>query len=343
MEQLQELVAKNWRELIRPRQLDSDEDSATETYGRFSCEPLERGFGVTLGNALRRILLSSLQGAAITSVRIEGVLHEFSSIPGVIEDMSDIALNLKEVRLRLHPQGPKSLRIHKRGPGMMTAGDLIADGSGVDILNPEHKIATLSADAEIEMEVTIGTGKGYVRAEMNKTDDMPIGVIPIDSVFSPVQRVNYTVTAARVGRATDFDRLNLEVWSDGTVAPIDAVAYAAKILKEQLTIFINFEEPVEAPVALAEEPVPVNPNLFKSVDELELSVRSANCLQNANIRYIGELVQRTEAEMLKTKNFGRKSLNEIKEVLASMDLELGMTIEGFPERVEIEKMREREA
>jgi DNA-directed RNA polymerase subunit alpha len=343
MEQLQELVAKNWRELIRPRQLDSDEDSATETYGRFSCEPLERGFGVTLGNALRRILLSSLQGAAITSVRIEGVLHEFSSIPGVIEDMSDIVLNLKEVRLRLHSEGPKSLRIHKRGPGMMTAGDLIADGSGVDILNPEHKIATLSADAEIEMEVTIGTGKGYVRAEMNKTDDMPIGVIPIDSVFSPVQRVNYTVTPARVGRATDFDRLNLEVWTDGTVAPIDAVAYAAKILKEQLTIFINFEEPVEAPVALAEEPVPVNPNLFKSVDELELSVRSANCLQNANIRYIGELVQRTEAEMLKTKNFGRKSLNEIKEVLASMDLELGMTIEGFPERVEIEKMREREA
>jgi DNA-directed RNA polymerase subunit alpha len=343
MDHLQELVAKNWRELIRPRQLDSDEDSATETYGRFSCEPLERGFGVTLGNGLRRILLSSLQGAAITSVRIEGVLHEFSSIPGVIEDMSDIVLNLKEVRLRLHSEGPKSLRIHKRGPGILIAGDLLTEGSGVDVLNPGHKIATLSADADIEMEVTIGTGKGYIRAEMNKTEEMPIGVIPIDSVFSPVQRVNYTVTPARVGRATDFDRLNLEVWTDGTVAPIDAVAYAAKILKEQLTIFINFEEPVEAPVALAEEPVPVNPNLFKSVDELELSVRSANCLQNANIRYIGELVQRTEAEMLKTKNFGRKSLNEIKEVLASMDLELGMTIEGFPERSEIEKLKEREA
>jgi DNA-directed RNA polymerase subunit alpha len=257
--------------------------------------------------------------------------------------MSDIVLNLKEVRLRLHSEGPKSLRIHNRGPGILTAGDLVADGAGVDVLNPEHKIATLSADADIEMEVTIGTGKGYVRAEMNKTEDMPIGVIPIDSVFSPVQRVNYTVTPARVGRATDFDRLNVEVWTDGTVAPIDAVAYAAKILKEQLTIFINFEEPVEAPVALAEEPVPVNPNLFKSVDELELSVRSANCLQNANIRYIGELVQRTEAEMLKTKNFGRKSLNEIKEVLDSMDLELGMTIEGFPERAEIEKLKEREA
>ena len=343
MEQLQEQVAKNWRELIRPRQLDTDEDSTTEAYGRFSCEPLERGFGVTLGNALRRILLSSLQGAAITSVRIEGVLHEFSSIPGVIEDMSDIVLNLKEVRLRLHSEGPKPLRIHKRGPGILTAGDLVSEGTGVDVLNPEHEVATLSADADIEMEVTIGRGKGYIRAEMNKTEDMPIGVIPIDSVFSPVQKVNYTVTQARVGRATDFDRLNLEVWTDGTVAPIDAVAYAAKILKEQLGIFINFEEPVEAPVALAEEPVPVNPNLFKSVDELELSVRSANCLQNANIRYIGELVQRTEAEMLKTKNFGRKSLNEIKEVLASMDLELGMTIEGFPERAEIEKLKEREA
>jgi DNA-directed RNA polymerase subunit alpha len=343
MDQSQDLVAKNWRELIRPRQIDADEDSATETYGRFSCEPLERGFGVTLGNALRRILLSSLQGAAITSVRIEGVLHEFSSIPGVMEDMSDIVLNLKEVRLRLHSEGPKSLRVHKRGAGMLTAGELVSDDASADVLNPEHKIATLSADADIEMEVTIGKGKGYVRAEMNKTDDMPIGVIPIDSVFSPVQRVNYTVTPARVGRATDFDRLNLEVWTDGTVAPIDAVAYAAKILKEQLTIFINFEEPLEAPVALAEEPVPVNPNLFKSVDELELSVRSANCLQNANIRYIGELVQRTEAEMLKTKNFGRKSLNEIKEVLASMGLELGMAIEGFPERAEIEKLREREA
>jgi DNA-directed RNA polymerase subunit alpha len=343
MEQIQEMVAKNWRELIRPRQLESDEASATERYGRFSCEPLERGFGVTLGNALRRVLLSALQGSAITSVRIEGVLHEFSSIPGVMEDMSDIVLNLKEVRLRSHTEGHKALRIHKKGPGVLIAGDLVAEDSGVDVLNPDHKIATLSPDADIEMEFTVGHGKGYVRAEMNKTEDMPIGVIPIDSVFSPVQKVNYTVTPARVGRATDFDRLNLEVWTDGTIPPIDAVAYAAKILKEQLTIFINFEEPVEAPVAMIEEPVSLNPNLFKSVDELELSVRSANCLQNANIRFIGELVQRTEAEMLKTKNFGRKSLNEIKEVLASMDLELGMTVENFPERSEIEKLREREA
>ncbi|MBW2289119.1 MAG: DNA-directed RNA polymerase subunit alpha [Deltaproteobacteria bacterium] len=336
-------MAMNWRTLIRPRQLESEESAATESYGRFSCEPLERGFGVTLGNALRRILLSSLQGAAITSVRIDGVLHEFSSIPGVMEDMSDIILNLKEVRLNLHGEGPKTLRVQKNGPGLFTAADLVVDNSEVEVLNPEQKIATLSSDASLEMEFTVGKGKGYVRAEMNKTEDMPIGVIPIDSIFSPVQKVNYTVTPARVGRATDFDRLNIEVTTDGTVAPIDALAYAAKIMKEQLTIFINFDEPVEAPVAVADEPVPINPNLFKSVDELELSVRSANCLQNANIRYIGELIQRTEGEMLKTKNFGRKSLNEIKEVLASMDLELGTTIDNFPDRVEIERLRDREA
>ena len=343
MEEMQDLVAKNWRELIRPRHLETDEAASTEKTGRFSCEPLERGFGVTLGNALRRILLSSLQGAAITAVRIEGVLHEFSSIPGVIEDMSDLVLNLKEVRLRMHSEGPKTLRIHKKGPGLLVAADLVSEDSSVEVLNPDHKIATLSDDADIEMEITIGTGKGYVRAEMNKPEEMAIGVIPIDSVFAPVRKVNYIVTLARIGRATDFDRLNLEVTTDGTVAPIDALAYAAKILKEQLTIFINFDEPVEAPIAHIEEPAPVNPNLFKSVDELELSVRSANCLQNANIRYIGELIQRSEAEMLKTKNFGRKSLNEIKEVLASMDLELGMGADNFPDRAEIERLRDREA
>jgi len=343
MNEAQDLVAMNWRKLIRPRQLECEESAATESYGRFSCEPLERGFGVTLGNALRRILLSSLQGAAITSVRIDGVLHEFSSIPGVMEDMSDIILNLKEVRLHLHGEGPKTLRVQKNGPGLFTAADLAVDNSAIEVLNPDHKIATLSADSSLEMEFTVGKGKGYVRAEMNKTDDMPIGVIPIDSIFSPIQKVNYTVTPARVGRATDFDRLNIEVVTDGTVAPIDALAYAAKILKEQLTIFINFDEPVEAPAAIVDEPLPINPNLFKSVDELELSVRSANCLQNANIRYIGELIQRTEGEMLKTKNFGRKSLNEIKEVLASMDLELGTTIDNFPDRAEIERLRDREA
>ena len=338
----QEQIAKNWRELIRPRALESDEQ-ASDTYWKFSCEPLERGFGVTLGNALRRVLLSALQGAAITAIRINGVLHEFSTIPGVMEDVSDIILNLKEVRLQMHAEGPKTLRVQKKGEGVLTAGDLSIEDSSIEVINPDRKIATLSAEADMEMELTIGTGKGYVPAEKNKTEDMPIGTIPIDAIFSPVQKINYTVTPARVGRETDFDRLNLEIWTDGTVAPADAVAFGAKILKEQLSIFINFEEPVEVSQALPEEPRPLNANLFKSVDELELSVRSANCLQNANIRYIGELVQRTEAEMLKTKNFGRKSLNEIKEVLASMGLELGMTLEGFPDRQEIERMREREA
>jgi DNA-directed RNA polymerase subunit alpha len=338
----QETIAKNWRQLIRPRELEADASGATESYGRFSCEPLERGFGLTLGNALRRVLLSSLQGAAITSVKIEGVLHEFSTIPGVIEDVSDIVLNLKEVRLRLHGEGPKLLRLHKKGEGVLHARDLAADDSAVEVMNPDKKIATLSADANVEMELTIDTGKGYVGAEKNKTEEMPIGTIPIDSIFSPVLKVNYSVTPARVGRETDFDKLNMEIWTDGTVAPEDALAYAAKILKEQLAIFINFEEPTEAFTPLVDEPTPLNPNLFKSVDELELSVRSANCLQNANIRLIGELVQRSEGEMLKTKNFGRKSLNEIKEVLASMNLELGMRVDGFPSRSEIERMRERE-
>ncbi len=337
----QEQVARNWRALIRPRALEADDESSG-AYWKFSCEPLERGFGVTLGNALRRVLLSSLQGAAITAVKVGGVLHEFSTVAGVMEDVSDVVLNLKEVRLRLHGEGPRTLRVHKQGAGLLTAGDLSSADSAVEIVNPDHKIATLSEDADVEMELTVNAGKGYVPAEKNKTEDMPIGTIPIDSIFSPVKKINYTVTPARVGRETDFDRLNFEIWTDGTVAPQDAVAYAAKILKEQLTIFINFEEPVEVPQALPEEPTPLNPNLFKSVDELELSVRSANCLQNANIRYIGELVQRTEAEMLKTKNFGRKSLNEIKEVLTSMGLELGMILDGYPDRAEIERMRERE-
>jgi len=338
----QELMATNWRALIRPRRLEVEEPTLTEMYGRFACEPLERGFGLTLGNALRRVLLSSLQGAAITTVKIEGVLHEFSTIPGVHQDVADLILNLKEVRLRLHSLESKTIRIQKKGAGEILAGDLGGEDSSVEILNPDHRIATLAGDAEVEMEVTIANGKGYVLAEKNKPEEMPIGTIPIDAIFSPVHRVNYTVTPARVGRETDFDHLNLEVWTDGTVAPADAVAYAAKILKDQLTIFINFEEPEEAPLPAADEPEPLNPNLFRSVDELELSVRSANCLQNANIRYIGELVQKTESEMLKTKNFGRKSLNEIKEVLGSMDLELGMKLDTFPQRKEIEKLRERE-
>ena len=340
----EELVARNWRQLIRPRRLEGEEADEGRHYGRFACEPLERGFGQTLGNSLRRVLLSSLQGAAITSVKIEGVLHEFSTIPGVLEDVSDIVLNLKDVRLRMHSEGPKLLRVHRKGEGVLTAADLVSDDASVEVLNPEQIIATLSADADIEMELTVELGKGYVLAEKNKSEEMPIGKIPMDSIYSPVRRVNYSVTPARVGRETDFDRLNLEVWTDGSVLPADAVAYAAKILKDQLSIFINFEEPEESSSPALDETEPLNPNLFRSVDELELSVRSANCLQNANIRYIGELVQRTEGEMLKTKNFGRKSLNEIKEVLESMGLQLGLQLESFPSRKELEqRAREREA
>ena len=338
----QEVIAKNWRELIRPRELETDETPTAGSYGRFSCEPLERGFGTTLGNSLRRVLLSSLQGAAITSLKIEGVQHEFSTVQGVMEDVSDIVLNLKDVRLRLHGEGPRILRLHTTGSGVLSAGDLVGDDPNVEVINPDQKVATLSDEADVEIEITVDRGKGYVPAEKNKSEDMPIGTIPIDSVFSPVRKVNYTVTPARVGRETDFDKLSLDIWTDGTIAPVDALAYAAKILKEQLSIFINFEEPVEAALPVAEEPTPLNPNLFKSVDELELSVRSANCLQNANIRLIGELVQRTEAEMLKTKNFGRKSLNELKDVLGGMGLELGMKIDRFPDRSEVERMRERE-
>ena len=340
----QELIANNWRQLIRPRRLESEEGEGNEHYGRFWCEPLERGFGQTLGNSLRRVLLSSLQGAAITSVRIAGVLHEFSTIPGVLEDVSDIILNLKEVRLRLHSEGPKRIHAERSGEGLLLAGELVSDDQTVEVMNPDLKIATLTGEGKVELECTVGLGKGYRLAEMNKDEEMPIGTIPVDSIFSPVRRVNYTVTPARVGRETDFDRLNLEVWTDGSVLPADAVAFGAKILKEQLSIFINFEEPQELAGSTFEEPEPLNPNLFRSVDELELSVRSANCLQNANIRYIGELVQRTEAEMLKTKNFGRKSLNEIKEVLASMGLQLGTVLDSFPSRKELDqRSREREA
>ena len=339
----QEVIAKNWRQLIRPRRLEMGEEEADGRFGRFWCEPLERGFGQTLGNALRRVLLSSLQGAAITTVRIGGVLHEFSTIPGVLEDVSDIVLNLKEVRLRMHAEGPKVLRMRRSGAGVLLAGELGGEDPTVEIMNPEHKLATLTGEADVDLEVTVDLGKGYRLAERNKTEEMSIGTIPIDSIFSPVRRVNYSVTPARVGRDTDFDRLNLEVWTDGSLEPADAVAFGAKILKDQLSIFINFEERDEAPLPGVVEPELANPNLFRSVDELELSVRSANCLQNANIRFIGELVQRSEGEMLKTKNFGRKSLNEIKEVLVSMGLSLGMRIESFPTRKELEqRSRERE-
>ena len=324
-----ELMYMNWRELIKPRGIEITD--STTFYAKFVCEPLERGFGITIGNALRRILLSSLHGAAIVSIKADNVMHEFTAIPGVLEDMSEIILNLKEVRLRMSDPGPRVLRIEASGECEVKAGDIISDG-GVEILNREHHIATLSKDAKLDMAMTAKAGKGYVPADMNKGENDPIGTIPIDAVFSPIKRVNYVVGNARVGQRTDYDKLTLEVWTDSSVMPEDAVAYAAKILKEQMNIFINFDEEVEPepePEGEEEEEKPLNENLYRSVEELELSVRSANCLKNANIRYIGGLVQKTEAEMLKTKNFGRKSLNEIKEVLVEMGLTLGMKVDGY--------------
>ena len=328
------IVTKNWRDLIKPRGLVVDQESLSNTYGKFVAEPLERGFGITLGNSLRRVLLSSLQGAAITSVKIEGVEHEFMTIPEVAEDVTDIILNLKEVLLQIHTNEVKTLRIEAEGPREIKAGDIIGDGQ-VEILNPGHHLFTISEGGRVWMELTARRGRGYVPAEKNKVPGSPIGTIPIDALFSPIRKVNYQVTNARVGQQTDYDRLSLEVWTDGSVAPNDAVAYAAKIVKEQLSIFINFDEAEEP----AEEVKPVeeqklNENLFRSVDELELSVRSANCLQNANIKTIGDLVLKTEAEMLKTKNFGRKSLKEIKEILAEMGLSLGMKLENWPPKTQ---------
>jgi DNA-directed RNA polymerase subunit alpha len=324
-----EVTYMNWRELIKPKGIEITD--STTSYAKFVCEPLERGFGITIGNALRRILLSSLHGTAIVSVKADNVMHEFTAIPGVLEDMSEIILNLKEVRLRMSDPGPRVLMIEASGECEVKAEDIISDG-GVEILNPEHHIATLSKGAKLDMTMTAKAGKGYVPADMNKGENDPVGTIPIDAVFSPIKRVNYVVGNARVGQRTDYDKLTLEVWTDGSVIPEDAVAYAAKILKEQTTIFINFDEEMEPepePEGEEEEEKPLNENLYRSVEELELSVRSANCLKNANIRHIGELVQKTEAEMLKTKNFGRKSLNEIKEVLTEMGLTLGMKLEGF--------------
>jgi DNA-directed RNA polymerase subunit alpha len=324
--------AKNWRDLIKPRRLEVDAEALTQTYGKFVAEPLERGFGTTLGNSLRRVLLSSLQGAAITSVKIEGVDHEFTTVPEVTEDVTDIVLNLKEVLLRMHTNEQKTLRIEVEGPKEVKAGDIIADDQ-VEILNPGHHICTLSEGGKLRMEMTCRRGRGYVPAVNNKNVGDPIGTIPIDALFSPIRKVNYQVTNARVGQVTDYDKLTLEVWTDGAVTPQDAVAYAAKIIKEQLTVFINFDETEEPIIAESpKEEAKLNENLFRSVDELELSVRSANCLQQANIKTIGDLVQRTEAEMLKTKNFGRKSLKEIKEILAEMGLSLGMKLENWPQK-----------
>lgn len=334
-----DLMVKNWQDLIRPRRIEV-EPNLTDTYGRFECAPLERGFGLTLGNALRRVLLSSLQGAAITSIRIENVEHEFSTIPGVLEDVADIVLNLKEVRLRAHSLQPKEVTVSKQGKGVLRAADFFSPDQTIEVLNPDHHIATLSDDAAVNMTATVELGKGFVLAEDNVREEQPIGTIPIDSIFSPVRKVNYTVTNARVGRETDYDKLVIEIWTDGSVAPADALAFAAKILKDQLSIFINFEEEkAQAAVAIAaiQQPTEI---LYRLVDELELSVRSANCLQNADIKYIGELVQKTESEMLRTKNFGRKSLNEIKEILSGLGLQFGMKLENFPSRRDLDKLRE---
>jgi len=321
---------KNWASLINPKGIDFDSEKLTSTYGKFEIAPLERGFGTTIGNSLRRILLSSLQGAAITSVKIDGVKHEFSTIKGVSEDVAEIILNLKEVRLLCHSEGPEKIEIHADKPGVIKAKDIVTN-ENVEILNPDHHIATINENGKLHIEMTVKMGKGYIPAEENKDTNQSIDTLPVDAIFTPIHKVNYIVGQARVGQKTDYDKLTLEVWTNGSVKPQDAVAYSAKILKEQLQPFINFDEekvrPKEevAPVAMSKSRV--NENLLRKVDELELSVRSTNCLENADIKFIGELVQKSENEMLRTKNFGRKSLNEIKEILHEMGFSLGMKLD----------------
>ena len=324
------VLQRNWQDLIKPTKLEIVSGRAKNKVATLVAEPLERGFGMTLGNALRRVLLSSLQGAAITTVHIDGVLHEFSSIPGVREDVTNIVLNIKEIALRVHSEGVKRMVVKKEGPGQVKASDIEAS-SEVEILNPEHVICTLDQGASIRMEFTAAMGKGYVPAERNRPDDAPIGLIPVDSLYSPVKKVSYKVENTREGQILDYDKLTMTVETDGSVTAEDSVALAARILQDQLAVFINFEEPKKAIEDTAKHPeLAFNAALLKKVDELELSVRSANCLKNDNIVYIGDLIQKTEAEMLRTPNFGRKSLNEIKEVLASMGLHLGMEVPNWP-------------
>jgi len=320
-----------WKNLTMPKQVVPD-PANTDGYGKFVIDPLERGFGITLGNALRRVLLSSLQGAAITAVRIDGVLHEFSTLPGVIEDVTEIILNLKQVRMKLHGDGPKRGTFEMKGKGEVRAGDLQVDAE-VEILNPDLHIASLNRDGDLRMEVEIGGGRGYVSADQHSQTDRPIGVIPIDSLFSPVTRVNYNVEATRLGQRIDYDKLTLEVWTDRSILPADAVAWAAKILRDHFTLFIHFEEPIEVelPEEVDEEVMRVRRLLDKSVEELELSVRSSNCLRAAEIKTIGDLVQKSEPEMLKYRNFGRKSLKEIQDILSEMGLHFGMDISRYRE------------
>ncbi|MDE0032623.1 MAG: DNA-directed RNA polymerase subunit alpha [Deltaproteobacteria bacterium] len=331
---------KHWSELIKPETVEADEKSLTATYGKFVGEPFERGFGQTIGNSLRRILLSSLRGAAITSVQLDDALHEFSTIQGATEDVTDIILNLKEVRLKLHDSEREVIRIEAAGPREVLAKDIVT-GPQVEILNPEHHIASLSKEGRLNATMVARMGQGYVPAERNREEELPVDTIFMDAVFSPIRKVNFTVTNARVGQRTDYDRLVLEVWTDGSETPEDALAYAARILQDQVSIFINFREgPQPAESDSDGDAALLNENLFRAVEDLEFSVRAQNCLQNANLKYIGELVQKTEQEMLKTKNFGRKSLNEIKELLGELGLELGMKLDHFPSREELESRKQ---
>ncbi|MGH7026774.1 DNA-directed RNA polymerase subunit alpha [Brevundimonas sp.] len=324
------MIERNWQELIRPEKPQVEGGSDPLRKARLVAEPLERGFGVTLGNALRRVLLSSLQGAAVTAIQIDGVVHEFSSLEGVREDVVDIVLNIKQLALRMHAEGPKRMTLRATGPGVVTASQIEAPAD-IEVLNPDHVICTLDDGASVRMELTVQNGKGYVAAELNRPEDAPIGLIAVDALYSPVKRVAYRVEPTRQGQSMDYDKLILEVETNGAVSPVDAVAYAARILQDQLQIFITFDEPTKAVEAADGKPdLPFNPALLKKVDELELSVRSANCLKNDNIVYIGDLIQKTEGEMLRTPNFGRKSLNEIKEVLATMGLSLGMDVPNWP-------------
>ncbi|SDW27647.1 DNA-directed RNA polymerase subunit alpha [Roseicitreum antarcticum] len=323
------MIHKNWQELIKPAQLDVKPGKDPMRHAVAVAEPLERGFGLTLGNALRRVLMSSLQGAAITSIQIDNVLHEFSSVAGVREDVTDIVLNLKGVALRMDVDGPKRVTISAQGPAIVTAGD-IAVSAGIEVLNKDQIVCHLDDGADLFMELTVNTGKGYVAADKNRPEDAPIGLIPIDAIFSPVKKVSYEVQPTREGQVLDYDKLTLKLETDGSVRPEDAIAYAARILQDQLQVFVNFDEPEAAGRFDDDDGLEFNPLLLKKVDELELSVRSANCLKNDNIVYIGDLIQKTEAEMLRTPNFGRKSLNEIKEVLSGMGLHLGMDVEDWP-------------
>ena len=323
------MIERNWNELIRPEKPLIETGSDANRKARLVAEPLERGFGVTLGNALRRVLLSSLQGAAVTAVQIDGVVHEFSSMEGVREDVVDVVLNIKQLALRMHSEGPKRMTLKATGPGAVTASQIEVP-SDIEILNGDHVLCTLDEGASVRMEFTVNTGKGYVPADKNRPEDAPIGLIAVDSLYSPVKRVAYRVEPTRQGQSLDYDKLVLEVETNGAVSPVDAVAYAARIIQDQLQIFITFEEPKAKSDGEAKPDLPFNPALLKKVDELELSVRSANCLKNDNIVYIGDLIQKTEAEMLRTPNFGRKSLNEIKEVLSGMNLHLGMDVPNWP-------------